>query len=136
MRFTQRIIGVATIVSCLASLARAECNCPRCRDEGPQCFNHPVEDRWCTDFVRAGCPGNISCFARPSILKHECGYYLGGGARCDVGEVRYCDEGVWGWDYLGTLGLKKVALTWYHGEKYQGGTGAYKTDGPKCECGH
>ena len=116
-----------------AAWARAECDCPKCRPQEPKLCNHPVKDRWCNDFVRAGCPYNISCFARPSILPHECGYYVGGGAHCDAGEARYCDEGIWGWDYLGTLRLKKVALNWYHGEKYQGGTGANKTDGPHCK---
>jgi hypothetical protein len=115
-----------TIVALAAGVTLANCDCPKCRAK-----------RRCVDgHVRAGCPQNISCFARPSILPHECGYYVGGGAPCNEGEARYGDEGTWGWDYFGMLGLKKVALNWYHGERYQGGTGAYKTDGPKCEHGH
>ena len=119
-----------TLVVVSAAIARAECDCPICKAKEPTLCNHPVKDRWCNDFVRAGCPCNISCFARPSLLPRECGYYVGGGAPCHAGEARYCDEGTWGWDYFGMLGRKKVALNWHHGEKYQGGTGAYKTDGP------
>ncbi|MDX1946765.1 MAG: hypothetical protein SFU86_15295 [Pirellulaceae bacterium] len=76
----------------------------------------------------AGCPQGIRKRATPSNTHHYCGYYVGGGVPC-FGEGRYFDEGTWGWDYLGITFPKKVGLQWTHW-RYQGGTGAYKTDGP------
>ena len=41
------------------------------------------------------------------------------------------DDGTWGWDETGChLFRRRVILGWSHGRKYQGGTGAYLTDGP------
>ncbi len=76
----------------------------------------------------AGCPQCIRKRATPSNTHHYCGYYVGGGVPC-FGEGRYFDEGTFGWDYLGITFPKKVGLQWTHW-RYQGGTGAYKTDGP------
>jgi hypothetical protein len=127
-----RILGIVTLLMAFA-FAGNSANAAECQSE---CFNKPIKPRWSNGYERAGCPQDISCFARPSILKHEDGYYVGGGAPCNKGDCRCCDEGTWGWDFFGTLERKKVALNWYHGEKYQGGTGAYKTDGPHCKLGH
>ncbi len=41
------------------------------------------------------------------------------------------DEGTWGWDYHGYCLPSRVILGWWHGRKYQGGEGAYSTDGPR-----
>ncbi len=77
------------------------------------------------DFVRAGCP---QCQQKISIPSNN--HFYGGGTptrgagRCD-------DDGTWGWDYAGILFTKRIALNWTAKGRSQGGTGAYKTDGPK-----
>jgi hypothetical protein len=87
--------------------------------------------RYCENgFERAGYPQDIACRARPSDSPAYCGYTVGGGAP-HHGEPRYLDEGTWGWDYTGWLFQRRVGLDWFHGGRYQGGPGAYKTDGPR-----
>lgn len=119
-----RIFTVVTWISISAGCA--------CGGE-PKCkfLTNPIDHSWPNGHVRAGCPQNISCLAATTPNPHDCGYYVGGGARGKQGGPRYRNEGTWGWDFWGTLERKHVALNWYHGEKYQGGSGAYKTDGPK-----
>jgi hypothetical protein len=75
-------------------------------------------------------PG-VACYAVPSDTGHYVGYYVGGGAPC-FGDPPCPDEGTWGWDYHGCLLPKKVILGWWHGRRYQGGIGAYRTAGPNC----
>jgi hypothetical protein len=85
----------------------------------------------------APAPGNIDCspgiawWAIRSDTGSYLGYYVGGGAGhpCKA-EPRQAEEGTWGWDYQGWLLPRRVMLGWWHGQRYQGGTGAYKTDGP------
>ena len=81
------------------------------------------------DHCRAGWRAELRCRTAPSDTGHYCGYYVGGGAHWR-GEGRYAHEGTWGWDYVGILVPRRVGLGWWHG-KYQGGTGTYRTDGPK-----
>jgi len=71
-------------------------------------------------------PG-VACYAQPSFGPHDVGYYVGGGC-LHWGEYRDPAVGTWGWDYEGCI-PKCIILRWCH--KYQGGTGSYKTDGPK-----
>jgi len=79
---------------------------------------------------RTGNSQSVAWYARPSDTGRCIGYYVGGGAPCH-GEPRLLNEGTWGWDYKGFGYLPKwIALQWWHGRRYQGGTGAYKTDGP------
>lgn len=84
-------------------------------------------------FVRAGNPQCVSRFARPTESPHEEGYFIGGGARerASAGEERLSQEGVWGTDYTGLIISKHTNLLWWHGQRYQGGTGSYPTDGPR-----
>ena len=90
---------------------------------------------WCQqvdDQRRAGYPLEQSRLAHPSENPYQVGYYVGGGAatyRHSDGPL--ADEGTWGWDYQGWLIKRRVILNWWHGRRYQGGVGAYKTDGPK-----
>ena len=71
-------------------------------------------------------------FALPSDTGHYLGYHVGGGAvNARKAEPRRDDEGTWGWDYQGWLVPRRVSLGWWHGRRYQGGAGAYKTDGPR-----
>jgi hypothetical protein len=84
-----------------------------------------------SDMRRAGCPQCVSRLAIPSNSPRDGGYYVGGGLPVR-GEGRCSQhEGTWGWDYVGLLFTKRIALNWSHGSRYQGGAGAYKTDGPK-----
>ena len=70
--------------------------------------------------------------AMPSETKGNVGYHVGGGNPFPHhAEPRFADEGTWGWDYQGWLLPRRVINGWWHGRRYQGGTGTYKTDGPK-----
>jgi hypothetical protein len=81
-------------------------------------------------FERAGHPEQIAWYARPSDTGRYIGYYVGGGNPFyRHGQDRYLWEGTWGWDYCGFCLPSRVVLDWFHG-RYQGGYGAYKTDGP------
>lgn len=79
---------------------------------------------------RAGHPQSIKHLAVPSDTGHYIGYYVGGGGPC-LGRPPAEDEGVWGWDYSGVLLHRKVVLRWFWKDRYQGGAGAYHTDGPQ-----
>jgi len=81
---------------------------------------------------RAGHPFLVSPHAEPSNTESFNGYYVGGGAAWH-GEPRYLEEGTWGWDYVGGHLSRNVFLQWSHGRRYQGGSGAYQTDGPVCQ---
>lgn len=91
-------------------------------------YTNPPEYRVC-DFQRTGWPQCVHLLSIPSRTHFYGGYYVGGGAPV-LGEGPYVDEGTWGWDYAGILFDKRIALNWTHGARYQGGTGAYRTDGP------
>ena len=82
--------------------------------------------------ARAACPPRcVRLPTTPSNTRRYCGYYVGGGLPVH-GEGRHLDrDGTWGWDYGGLLLSKRISLNWSHGQRTQGGTGAYKTDGPK-----
>jgi hypothetical protein len=85
---------------------------------------------------RAGYPRALAHHIEPTNTAGGVGYYVGGGvpvghrhAYAD-GACRRRDEGTWGWDETGTVHLRhRVILGWSHGYKYQGGMGAYETDG-------
>jgi hypothetical protein len=70
----------------------------------------------------------IAPWARPSNTPDYVGYYVGGGCAWR-GEPRFPDEGTYGWDYGGCYFARRVWLLWCHGRRYQGGTGAYESDG-------
>lgn len=80
---------------------------------------------------RSGYSQNIAWWARPSDTGRYVGYYVGGGNPWH----RHADaptaaEGTWGWDYQGGCFRRNVILGWWHDRRYQGGIGAYRTDGP------
>ena len=77
---------------------------------------------------QAGYSLPVAWYARPSETPQYIGYYVGGGSALG-GTHRYCDEGTWGWDYQGCILPRRVLLYWSHW-RYQGGTGAYRTEGP------
>jgi hypothetical protein len=79
---------------------------------------------------RAAYPVCVAWYAQPSNTPRYSGGYVGGGSACR-GDPRCPEEGTWGWDYTGwRCLLPRVWLGWWHGRRYQGGTGAYTTDGP------
>lgn len=83
------------------------------------------------DPVRAGFPDDVSTHAQPSDNGHYYGYQGGGGSwSWRRGEEPTPDEGTWGWDYSGWKIPSFIALGWWHGKKYQGGEGAYRTENP------
>lgn len=71
----------------------------------------------------------VAPWAQPGRTPAYVGYYVGGGLP-KRGEPNCPDEGTWGWDYQGRCLRRRVWLWWSHGRRYQGGTGAYQTDGP------
>jgi hypothetical protein len=75
-----------------------------------------------------GFPQEVSCLAKPSETNAYVGYRVGGGRPCR-GDYPHSWEGTWGWDYQGCKLPRQVILGWWHG-RCQGGTGAYRTDGP------
>ena len=83
------------------------------------------------DQRRAGYPSEVARMAKPSDTGHYIGYYVGGGSPGPLGAPRTRLEGTWGWDYQGLVWPSRINLQWYHGLFHQGGTGAYKTDGPQ-----
>jgi hypothetical protein len=93
----------------LAVAAAARGQCPDCH-----CTDHGAPPR----------------FAAPSDTGRYVGYYVGGGSPFR-GDPPGAAEGVWGWDYAGACFWPRIALWWNHGRLYQGGPGAYRTDGPR-----
>ncbi len=89
---------------------------------------------------RAGFPLKIRRWALPSDTGSYVGYYVGGGcARLRKADPPTSHDGTWGWDYSGWKFMRRVRLGWWHGRRYQGGYGAYLTDGPSTnhgESGH
>jgi hypothetical protein len=80
---------------------------------------------------RAGYPRALANHIEPSVTPGGIGYYVGGGVALGHGHSRQRDDGTWGWDETGGQRFRRrVILGWSHGRKYQGGTGAYRTDGP------
>jgi hypothetical protein len=94
------------------------------------CLGRLFVKEWQVGDERAGNPHSISCLARPSNGPCDSGYYVGGGcAHPCKADMRCCNEGVWGWDYVGHCRLPIVDLGYWHGRRDQ--TGNYKTEGPK-----
>jgi hypothetical protein len=85
----------------------------------------------CDRNQQAGCPRNIAWWAIPSDTGRYTMYLVGGGCPCPrLADPPLPCEGTWGWDYVGRWLHPDVILGWWHGRCYQGGTGAYQTDGP------
>jgi hypothetical protein len=104
-------VGLATLtIATMSAIARAD---------------PPDEQR------RAGYPLETSRFAQPSDTGRYTGGTIGGGVlRLRKSDRPLPNEGTWGWDYTGGLFQRRVFLGWWHGRRYQGGSGAYQTDGP------
>lgn len=78
---------------------------------------------------RAGYASKVAWWARPSESSAFAAYRVGGGQLAG-GSGPSGDQGTWGWDYRGGLFPRRTILNWSNGPRYQGGTGAYRTDGP------
>jgi hypothetical protein len=88
-------------------------------------------DSW-EEHRRAGFPQEVSRWAKPSDTGRYTGYTVGGGSlSLRKGSPPFAQEGTWGWDYVGGVFQRRVILNWWHGRRYQGGVGAYQTDGPR-----
>ena len=81
------------------------------------------------DHCQAGCAMLVRRHAIPSNTRNYSGYWVGGGLPTK-GDKPQLQEGTFGWDYFGLVFNKRIALRWSHGRLYQGGAGAYQTDGP------
>jgi len=128
--------ALTVLVLAAGGLARAQDESPRrhwfslnLHDEGtpppgyPRFIPHTDE--------RAGDPRALAGHIEPSTTPGGIGYYVGGGVALGHGEPRRRDQGTWGWDETGGRHLRRrIILGWSQGRKYQGGTGAYRTDGP------
>ena len=79
---------------------------------------------------RAGNPQCVAPWAMPGRSDKDAVGYVGGGCLgvCK-GEARRCDEGTFGWDYVGCRKYGHVFLSWCHCRK-QPEPGPYKSDGP------
>jgi hypothetical protein len=85
----------------------------------------------CAEVERAGWP---HCHWKWAEVQDECdytGYYVGGGSSAIFGRGRCAEEGTWGWDYSGNWFHRRVRLDWFYRPHSQGGTGAYRPDGPR-----
>ncbi|MBW3596724.1 MAG: hypothetical protein KY475_05550 [Planctomycetes bacterium] len=82
------------------------------------------------DQVRAGYPDTLSRWAVRSVTPAYSAGWVGGGTLLP-GQPRYIHaDGVWGFDYDGWLLNRRIWLGWSHGRRYQGGRGAYDSEGP------
>ena len=81
---------------------------------------------------RSGYAQDVAPWAHPSDTGRYFGYFVGGGCPFyHKADPPRCEEGTWGWDFLGGCFRRRVVLGWWHGRRDQGGTGAYQTDGPQ-----
>lgn len=83
------------------------------------------------DQARAGCPQSVRPHAGRALGPGRVGYYVGGGAVVKGDRRDPARDGTWGLDYQPRILPRLVDLQWNRGTKYQGGQGAYRTDGPK-----
>lgn len=114
---------------CLASVVPASSACAGLffhSSEGtpPPGAPRPIEH----SHARAGNPWCVSPHAKPTNQPGYVGDYVGGGDAWHPG-ARRNEEGTWGWDYQGFHIPRRIRLSWSHGRRFQGGTGAYRTDG-------
>ena len=79
---------------------------------------------------RAGHPQRTAPWAIATPTARYVPYYVGGGTIWH-GDDRLTSEGTWGMDYRGSFFKRRIMLDGSHGRRYQGGTGSYKTFGPK-----
>ena len=93
---------------------------------------HPKSTEATPHTIRqAGYPHEVGPFAMESYNEHYSGGYVGGG-NLFGGHGSCAHVGTWGWDYTPFRPMsQKIFLRWSNGRRYQGGTGAYATDGPK-----
>jgi hypothetical protein len=123
--------------SCRASDACCVDHCPQCRGDQDcrcQCEQCQACRRVAEAWWRLSDPQAVARYAIPSNTRFYAGGYVGGGTVLP-GDVGHANEGTWGWDYGGLLPTR-IWLNWSHGRRYQGGSGAYKSDGPKLKLHH
>ena len=81
---------------------------------------------------QAGYPQWVSPVSMVSYNERYSGGYIGGGKFFHGGDEPCVHQGTWGWDYSPFRPMSsRIFLKWSNGRHYEGGTGAYATDGPK-----
>jgi hypothetical protein len=121
------LLAVACVAVALAAgPTRAEDTCPDC---APTIHRYGRTTEADHTLERAGHPELVACCAIPLDAPSYVGYPVGGGAAWH-GNPPHSTDGTWGWDYQGCVFKRRVFLFWWYGQRYQGGTGAYKVDGP------
>lgn len=85
------------------------------------------------EMKRAGFPAEQSYLAKSEDPCAYTGYYVGGSQSSNCNRGRCCNEGTWGWDYVGKCFCisPRVRLNFHHPPHYQGGPGNYEPDGPR-----
>jgi hypothetical protein len=92
----------------------------------PRYAKHPAPHT----LARAGQPQRVRRLSLPTYTRaYDAGWVGGGGGF--RGDAPRINEGVWGRDYVGLVYPRRVWPHWTHGRRQQGGTGAYKSDGPR-----
>ena len=77
----------------------------------------------------AGYRQNVAWWAIPSDTGSYTMSLVGGGCPYpSLAQAPFPGEGTWGWEYVGNWVRSHVIIGWWHGRRYQGGTGAYQTD--------
>ncbi|HUY36951.1 MAG TPA: hypothetical protein VMV69_29805 [Pirellulales bacterium] len=92
----------------------------------PRYAKHPASHT----LARAGQPQRVRRHSRPTYTREYDAGWVGGGAGI-LGDSPRTHEGVWGRDYVGLVFPRCVWPHWLHGRREQGGSGAYKSDGPR-----
>jgi len=92
----------------------------------PRYGKHPAPHT----LARAGQPQRERRLSLPTYTPAYDAGWVGGGASFR-GDSPRINEGVWGRDYVGLIYPRIVWPHWLHGRRQQGGTGAYKSDGPR-----
>ena len=127
--FWTYVSGTSTAADVTARITDAPVNMasPAADSECACCPYHSSADA----ATRAGHPGRIAWYASYSVTPAYAGDYVGGDTAWFGGcGGRSTDDGTWGVDFVGMILPRRVWLNWSHGRRYQGGVGAYKTDGP------
>lgn len=144
---SRMVAGLAAMVAVLATSVQAQEEDPRphpfqffkryqLNKEGKPVKGKPRDIPYTYD--RAGNPQTLATHTAPSNTPNGIGYYVGGGVPFYLrhkhrfeGAHRSLDEGTWGWDETGGFHLRhRNILGFSHGQRYQGGVGAYRSDGP------
>lgn len=123
MTIVRTLIITITMLACMGLASLSPAQKPWNQKKRPVV----IED----DYIRSGFPWETRRFARPTRTTAYDYGYVGGGAAFNWGQPRTLEQGTWGRDYVGVVYPRAVWLNYWGPARYQGGTGGYKTDGPR-----